>query len=346
MTWIISGNCFNGFACVSDVQVTVDPQNGGKLRYYNCLKKTHVVCKNLCIAFCGDVRTGLLLIEILKKAVPESLQDGEYFDIDGQSGPLITFLRNCYKDINPNSEPRVDLVFCWNAQEGADVNFRPFCMRFRSPGFLMSSTPLMGLISLGSGASKPGYQDISEFLSGNSSDSDMYLQMFGDSPLGQRYWTVSKFRNLAARQAQTFDRPGISRSTTACTGTIDFAGMLSDDHSLRLRNLMTEIGLVIREERTSNDIIRNYEISLEAMALSSEKLRNSNPRRAAEVYFEMEEIRQALNYEKLFQLPHIEEFQELSSEEKLILPLLSDWDSVRALLEQDGIDLASCSATA
>lgn len=346
MTWIISGNCFNGFACVSDVQVTVTPYSGGQLRYYNCLKKTHVVCNNLCVAFCGDVRTGLLLIECLKDSVPKSLQEGQYFDIDGQSALLVNFLKDVYSQINPKAQPYVELVFCWNAQEGEDLYFRPFCMRFRSPRFSVNSTPLIGLTSLGSGASQPGYRDIRVFLSGDSSDSEAFLQMFGGTQMGQRHWTVSKFRNLVARQAQTFDRPGISRSTTACTGTIDYGGMLSLDDNLRLQDLMPEIGLVIREERTSNDTIRNYEISVQEMAQAIESLRENNPERAAEVYVQLESIRKSMSYENLFRLPKLEEFEELYPHEGLISPLLSDWDSVRALLEQDGVDLASCSATA
>lgn len=237
-------------------------------------------------------------------------------------------------------------IACWNAQEGGDLYFRPFCMRFRSPDFTLSSTPMLGLTSLGSGASQPGYLDIRVFLSGEVSCDEAYLKMFGDTQQGKRYWTVSKFKNVAARQAQTFDRPGISRSTTACTGTIDFGSMLSAEENQRLRELMPEIGVVVREERTSNDILRNYEISIPETIRAIASLRDGNPKRADEIYEELASFRRSMNYDNLFKLPHLEEFQELIPHERPISPLLSDWDSVRALLEEDGVDLANCSAIA
>ncbi len=38
MTWVVGGNCFNGFVCVADIQATIT-LTGGEVRYFNCIQK-------------------------------------------------------------------------------------------------------------------------------------------------------------------------------------------------------------------------------------------------------------------------------------------------------------------
>lgn len=70
------------------------------------------------MAFSGDIRSGFKIIELLRENIHQNFQDGECFDIDGQSKILIGFLNCCYDYINPNHKPYLELMFLWNSQEG------------------------------------------------------------------------------------------------------------------------------------------------------------------------------------------------------------------------------------
>lgn len=106
MTWVVGGNCFNGFVCVADIQLTIEYADKSKNRYFNCLQKIHKVRDNLCVAFSGDVRTGLEMIADLTAWLEECIQPGRYFDIDGESAKLIQLLQIC--------KTCLDLVLAWD----------------------------------------------------------------------------------------------------------------------------------------------------------------------------------------------------------------------------------------
>ncbi|MEZ8392524.1 hypothetical protein AB4252_06220 [Vibrio cyclitrophicus] len=98
MTWVVGGNCFNGFVCVADIQVTLEYKNKPR-KYYNSVQKIHKVYDNLCVAFSGDIRSGLIIIEDLQKNLHNSIKENEYFDLDGQSKELIEYLKTVYKKL-------------------------------------------------------------------------------------------------------------------------------------------------------------------------------------------------------------------------------------------------------
>ena len=84
------------------------------------MQKIHKVFDNLCVAFSGDIRSGLLIIEKLSIQIPQRMKENEYFDIDGQLAILVDYLNWLYKKFNPNSKPFLELTFLWTAQEGDD----------------------------------------------------------------------------------------------------------------------------------------------------------------------------------------------------------------------------------
>lgn len=114
MTWVVGGNCFNGFVCVADIQATIIKSNG-QTHYYNCVQKIHKVTDNFCVAFSGDIRSGFKIVDFLRENIAYNFKEGEYFDIDGQSQDLINILKYAYNDANPRNKHNVELMFLWNS---------------------------------------------------------------------------------------------------------------------------------------------------------------------------------------------------------------------------------------
>lgn len=347
MTWILAGNCINGFACVADTQMTLELLDGSKRTlYFNCLKKIHAIHTNVCVAFSGDVRSGLLMIERLKNVVPQSMGNG-YFDLDGQAKLFTGFLRQIFREFNPKHLPPVELVFCWNAQEGSDWWFRPFCMRFRSPDFNVNSTPLSAATSFGSGAPRSGYKEIQLFLSGKQSDTKAFEEMFATKNAAPRYWTVSKFKTLAIRHGAAVSSDGVSRSMTSCAGVIDLASTLKRSDHERLTQLLPLLGIAKGEETTSADRMIVYSFSLGDIETSLSDLARTNPQGFTELIGELSDIRDRQDFKPLNQVPELHEEEHFSSDERRHTPsLLRDWASVEAFLRGQRIRVQAAAATA
>ncbi|WP_199770310.1 hypothetical protein [Dickeya zeae] len=191
MTWVVGGNCFNGYVCVADIQVTIQRRGECDL-YYNCVQKIHQISSNLCVAFSGDIRAGLSIIAEITYNLSLNMKENEYFDIDGQSSTLITLLQQLYQELYPGLyKPYVEFMFLWNAQEGDEIFFRPFCMKFKSPMFNMNSIPVPGLAQTGSGINNNAFNAITSFLTGKMSDSDEYQRIFSGITAAPNLVTVT-----------------------------------------------------------------------------------------------------------------------------------------------------------
>lgn len=348
MTWVIAGNCFNGFACVADIQMTLRYERRRKPdRHFNCLKKIHVICNNLCIAFSGDVRTGLLLIELLKQEVPGALKEGEYFDLEGQTDELLRYLKAAYAAINPHHDPYAELILAWNAQPGGELFFRPFCARIKFPEFHLSTTAEFESTASGSGAVESGYSEIRLFLNGLATTTPQYKSMFGDLGSERRLWTVSKLKNLAVKHASEFELPGVSKSMVSCLGTIDYAGIYDARHHARLETLFSKIGIARHKEATSRDLIVNHVLSVQRMQQAVLDMQEENPIELRAILNELREIHETRDYSSVARLPAMhEEFHGCAGEPVDSAELLGEWDSVRAFLDDRKIHSAACAMLA
>lgn len=348
MTWVIAGNCFNGFACVADIQMTLRHERRRKPdRHFNCLKKVHVICNNLCIAFSGDVRTGLLLIELLKQEIPGVLKEGEYFDLEGQTEELVRYLKAAYEAINPHRDPYAELIFAWNAQSGEEIFFRPFCMRIKFPEFQLSTTAEFESTAFGSGAVEPGYSEIRLFLNGLATTTPQYKAMFGDLGSEKRIWTVSKLKNLAVKHASEFELPGVSKSMVSCLGTIDYAGIYAEKHYSRIEALFSKVGIERHKEATSRDLIVNHVLSVQRMQQAVLDLQEDNPIELQAIFRELHEIYETRDYSSVARLPAMhEEFHACPGEPMDTAELLGEWDSVHAFLDDRKIPSAACAMLA
>lgn len=202
MTWIVGGNCFNGFVCVSDIQLTLEYSDPSKNKYFNCLKKVHQVHKNLCVAFSGHVKTGLILVENLREWLHDCIKEGTYFDLDGYSKTVMDFLMASYSAINGSKKPYVELMFLWTAQVESEPVFKAFCVKFKLPEFVFFSTPVSELAQAGSGTKSLHYREITNYLSGKKSSSDIYKDIFRDVST-PKLITVEKFKKNTIQRGVT-----------------------------------------------------------------------------------------------------------------------------------------------
>lgn len=134
MTWITGGICFNGCACLGDVQATIMFKDGTK-RYFNCLQKVHKVYDNLVIAFSGDVRLGLLFIQQLQNDLESCLrQRDHYFDLDGETANFEAFCKKFY-NTHKKADVSLDLLLYWTARDDGDDEWKFYACKFSAPEF-------------------------------------------------------------------------------------------------------------------------------------------------------------------------------------------------------------------
>ncbi|MCM7067093.1 hypothetical protein M8O16_05145 [Enterobacter hormaechei] len=346
MTWVVGGNCFNGFVCVADIQATIT-LTGGEVRYFNCIQKIHQIGSNLCVAFSGDIRSGFKIIELLRENIHQNFQDGEYFDIDGQSKILIGFLNCCYDYINPNHKPYLELMFLWNSQEGDGLLYRPFCMKFKSPNFTMNSTALPGVAQSGSGMTNSTFQAISSFLEGKEISTPEYKKLFSNIEGAPDIITLKNFKNIILNEASKVNQPGISRTLISFESEIPFDEIYSEQQNKNLKEAFITLGLGPTEMKTENYRLFLSVLSVPDVQKKLDYIKRYNPFLYNSIRDILQQGRKSINIQPITELPPIVVDRHVSDEEEIhSYKLITTWPELKAFLGEKRISVSAMQATA
>lgn len=348
MTWVVGGNCFNGFVCVADIQATIFyPKHEGKPnRYFNCVQKIHKITSNLCVAFAGDIRSGLLMVNELRLYIQGYLKDGEYFDIDGQSEIIRTFLKRTYQAINPGAtKPALHLLFLWNSQEGDGLVFRPFCMRFKSPEFTMTSAAVPGLLQLGTGSQDPRYKAIAAFLSGQDVQTPEFRKIFNSSNV-PGIWTVSKFKNMLFNEGAKVDLPGVSKTFISFESVIPYNELFTEDMHQRLRDAYKLLGIESSVKKTANHEYHEYVLDPEKVISNVESMTVNDTEALIGLSKTLREGYESIDMSPLHSLPSLRSDKIWGEEEVHVGTLLTTWEEMVDFFAMYKIDMQACTAIA
>lgn len=345
MTWVVGGNCFNGFICVADIQITIEYPHTKEKKYFNCVQKIHKAYDNLCIAFSGDVKSGLLIIEDLSRNLQENIKENEYFDIDGQSKRLINYLKIRYKEINPNSNPSLELMFLWNAQEGEEISYRPFCYKFMSPDFKLHSTPQINLSQSGSGKNNDEYQAIVSFLSGKHGSSEAYKNLFSQIPDAPQIWTVQKFKKFLFQEASNINFPGVSKTLISFESEIQYKNAYPNWMHQLIKSAFIKSGIEYSTITTNRDTLNLAEFDINNVINKISSLKETSPDEYREISMILSLANETMDLSKIYTLPKIVSDMHFSESEEIDnQPLISSWDSMVRFLKSKNIRIGACSA--
>lgn len=346
MTLVVGGNCFNGFICIADIQATIKYKEGREL-HFNCVNKIHKVFDNLCVAFSGDIRSGLLIIEDLKIYLNKYINENEYFDLDGQSAILVKYLKKTYKKINFNSKPFLEFMFLWTAQEGDNSQFRPFCMKFKSPEFRMNSTPQLGVASSGSGVNNEYFHAIASFLSGTKYQTNVYEKLFQEHLEGPRIWTVQKFKTLFFNEATEVNFSGVSKTFISFESTIDYGNIFPEWAHTMLAQICNELGVKRINVKTKNDDLNLLKIEFEEVISRANMLNVMSPKKYEDIRSRLAAITRSANAESICVLPQIITDIRINADETIhAQPLISTWRDMVHFLKSENININACTANA
>lgn len=345
MTWVVGGNCFNGFICIADIQATITIP-GKPNQYFNCVKKIHQVAKNLCVAFCGDIRTGLEIIQELERVISISMPEENYFDIDGYSKDIINLLQNHYLKLNPKNKPIVEFMFLWNAQEGNESEFRPFCMRFKSPKFNMNSTQRIGLAKFGSGNNNESYRAIAAFLSGEIQQTDAFQKVFPGQTEAAPMWTVQKFKTMLFHEATNISFPGVSKSFISYESVIGPADLFPQNTLQELTKTFKRLGVTYESVKTANHDFTKVTLDPTAVKKNFAKLCQDDIKLVLSIKSQLRESLESINPEAIHKLPEVK-FDFINGEEHIdCKDLISTWREMHLFLKQKKININACQAIA
>lgn len=347
MTWVVGGNCFNGFICVADIQATISFNNSIRKEYFNCVQKIHKICSNLCVAFSGDIRTGLIIVERLRLAIQSSYNEGEYFDIDGHSQSYIKFLKNNYEELNVKGKNHVEFIFLWNAQEGEEVIFRPFCMKFKSPDFNMNSTALPGVTQSGSGLRNSTYQAISRFLAGKKDDSEEYKRIFHNFTAPPNIFTVQIFKQILLHEASEIHCPGVSKTLISFESVIPYKDIYNEQTSKNLKEAYITLGISPIEVSTANYKLLLSSISPYDLKSRLDYLETNAPFLFYSLQSILKDALGSASIEPLTEIPPIRIDKIISNDEDLhVEKLITSWPEFVKFMKSKKINIASAHATA
>lgn len=346
MTWVVGGNCFNGFVCVADIQATIT-LTGGEVRYFNCVQKIHKIGSNLCVAFSGDIRSGFKIIELLRENIHQNFKEGEYFDIDGQSKTLVAFLKYCYEYINPNHKPYIELMFLWNSQEGDGLLYRPFCMKFKSPNFIMNPTALPGVAQSGSGMTNSTFQAISSFLEGKEISTPEYKKLFSNVQGAPDIITLKNFKNIIMNEASKVNQPGISRTFVSFESEIPLNEIYSVQQRKNLSEAFITLGLGPTEMKTENYRLFLSVLSIPDVKKKLDYIKQYNPFLYNSTVEILQQVQKSVNIQPITELPPIVFDHHMNDEEEIhSYKLIATWPELKAFLGKKSINVSAMQATA
>lgn len=347
MTWVVGFNAFNGVLCVADVQVTVPSWDGKKVRYFDCLKKVHRLWRNAYVAFSGDVRVALLMIEDLRQMIERDFSPEELFTFEDQLAVYQNNLQCLYKIHAGRESPNVELLFAYLGQPDDQAEYVPALCRFRSPNFTFNASSRLQLDQCGSGKTNPALSVIAEFLAGRrSANTELYEQLFPNIPHPPLISTVKKARTLLTSEAALSASPGVSGTYCSVMAELGWDRLLPPNDQKRLRKVMLALGVQRYDAHTRADHLEGFVLDVDHVQTQIALLAEENPRLLMELIAEYQALSSNADASSLTELPEFVEEYHPCSGAPAIEDLCTTWPQVREYLKSRGIPLASCRAIA
>ncbi|MBB3181904.1 hypothetical protein [Variovorax sp. Sphag1AA] len=318
-------------------------------RYFNCVRKLHKLWKNAYVAFSGDVRTGLLLIEDLKRdCVAWYAQEDHYFSLEGENLPTFQkWLGQTYRRHAGTEDPELQLMFLWNYQEGEDVHWKTGVRRFLSPDFRFSGTGPLQVDQCGSGLRAPEFQMLSAFLQGRGqADDPLYRLMFGNVSPANLY-TAKKIRNLLVREASRASFLGVSRAfTSVLLESPPPDGWVENRDFPMFVQMLKKLGVQPAEHQTRADVLLTFAMDIAAINERVQSLREVYPQQ----FYELSSIFTEFALKSMnrdWSAPHSVEEQFHPGEEALhSAKLCETWEQIRRFMIGKGLNPHAMSAIA
>lgn len=354
MTWIVAANCSNGLICAADIQATIIWNDERENEYYNCVQKIHKVWDNLCVAFSGDIKSGLLMIDQLKADISKSIKEGDNFDLVGQAHILEDALRIYYKQINKDKMPDLELIFIWYGQEDNDDFYRPFASAFKAPYFNRNSISFPGLYQSGSGKGNQAYQDIISKIS-----TELKAASETSYSEGSKRGTVTEIINILFNNIHQIDYLGVSQSFVSYQSLFNNDNlMLPDSEKYKeILNMVYPKGTISHTRKKLIDV--NPNIHRKAME-RIEMMKHSDPNQFKHIKKLLQEFVDSGEKIQFYcEKPSLQLKQYISSNERIdtdyILEektgkklhyVLANWDDFVKFFAGKKITFSNCSAKA
>jgi hypothetical protein len=348
MTWVVGFNGFNGVLCVADVQVTFPFLDSSRTPLYrDCLKKIHRLWDNAYVAFCGDVRVGLLLIADLQKSIEASFEEGMLFTLEDRLGQTQETLRHLYAHHANGKTPDLELMVAFVHQFEDNVEYVPALCRFIAPEFRFNSSCLLQVDQCGSGKRSPELRVISEFLAGRQdADQELYNRIFPNVKVPPTVSTIKKLRTLLTSEAAHATHPGVSKMFCSAMAQIGFDEIWSASDNETIFTVMTELGLHKVTADTRADQLITYELDIGAIHRRLEELRIMNPVKYEQLRTDFTALTSRAHYEALTKRPvFVEEFHSSGSSMRAA-DLCTTWPEMVAYMNRQGIPVNACAAIA
>lgn len=348
MTWVVGFNGFNGVLCVADVQVTFAFTDSRRTPLYrDCLKKIHRLWENAYVAFSGDVRVGLLLIEDLRAVIEMNFESGTLFTLEDRLAHVQDILRSLYKRHANGKTPALELMFAFVHQAEDNVNYEPALCRFIAPDFRFNSSGLLQVDQCGSGRLSSELRVISEFLAGRRHpDEQLYNKIFPEVSVPPAISTIKKARTLLTSEAALATHPGVSKVFCSVVAQTGFDRVWSgDDHRMAMM-LLQELGLKKFTLNTRADQLITYELDPYSIDQRINDLRTTNRVKYEQIRTDFTYLRNRANYEALAMLPSFEEEFHAGESSMKATELCTTWQEMLAYMRQEGIPASVSAAIA
>ncbi len=328
MSWITSAKCFNGLVCIGDIQATIT-YSTGDIKYINCIQKVYNIYDNLVVGFAGDIKVALLMIEKLKNLLSIWLEKDTLFDVDGQLYELRENLKLLYNEFRGNSFPKVELLFCWYAQDENEYKWNLYNWKFISPNFAHSGDgKIQSPIQIGSGNNNENYQNSLKFLTGDQNKRSLKFEKIFKSNPEMIIWTISKYKNFLINQARQENFNGVSKSFHSFVATINYDKLYSKEDNDKIKEISRKFGLEFQPITHDSDTIHGVEFSVAKLKCMAD----NHPKKFYEIWKEIEEINKRINIASIYEKPiFTKEFHE--SNDEMIDTICTSWKEFDILMK-------------
>lgn len=268
------------------------------------------------------------MIEKLKKLLNLWLEKDTLFDVDGQLYELRKNLKLLYDEFRGNTFPKVELLFCWYAQDEDEYKWNLYNWKFTSPDFRNSSDgKIQSPIQIGSGTNNKNYQASLKFLSGNKDQRSLKFEKIFPTNPDMIIWTVSKYKNFLINQARQDNFNGVSKSFYSFVATINYDKLYSTEDNNKIKEISQKFGLEFEPIVYDNDSIHGAEFNVEKLEYMAKK----NPMEFYKMWEEIESIHSRIDIASIYDKPiFVKEFHQ-SKDEKFD-KVCTSWNEFDSLM--------------